>query len=248
MAIAFYFFLLGSLFYQILKLPVFCRYFLVFVQEKDCTFISSGSRKPVAGMMSLMKIAGLAILALAILALPACSSRQKSENKTVLINRNNSVFTLKKIQEDVRAKYPAVKQISTASLASMLTEPEKILLLDVREPQEYAVSHLPGAIQIEPLNTFNQTSFHPSEATAKSKTVILYCSVGVRSSRMAEQLQLDLKRKGAVDVYNLDGGIFAWRNEDRILVNNSGPTQFVHPFDEKYKQLLCRQKLARFQP
>lgn len=206
---------------------------------------------PDAGMISMMKYGILAGLVLAILALPGCADQnmQRSDDKNrTQVDHNGGIFTLESVQHDVRAKYPAVKQLSTARLASMLAKPDNVLLLDVRELQEYNVSHLPGALQIQPLSALNSSGFLPTESAVKNKTVVFYCSVGVRSSRMAEKLQYELKHCGALAVYNLQGGIFAWHNENRILVNHDGRTDFVHPFDDKYKQLLYRQSLARYQP
>lgn len=160
----------------------------------------------------------------------------------------NSAFTLETIQKDVIKSYPDVRQLTTADLVPMLAKPGQVLLLDVREPKEYAVSHLAGAVRIEPLNSFGQTSFHPTAPMAHNKAVVLYCSVGVRSSRMAQKFQDDLKRLGALAVYNLDGGVFAWHNEGRPLVNDSGPTPFIHPYDANYRQLLKRQQCVRFEP
>lgn len=161
---------------------------------------------------------------------------------------HDAPFTLKTVRADIARSHPAVKQLCTSDLASLLARPGNTLLLDVREPQEYAVSHLPGAIRIPPLNTFGQTSFLPTESDVKGKTVVLYCSVGMRSSDMAQKLQDDLRRRGALNIYNLDGGIFAWHNESRVLVNNAGPTSFVHPYNAKYKQLLQHSDLVRFGP
>lgn len=160
----------------------------------------------------------------------------------------DGTFTLETVRKDVIRSYPSVRQLTTADLASLLAKPGSVLLLDVREPQEYAVSHLSGARRIEPLNSFSQSNFRPTEASVHNKTVVLYCSVGVRSSRMAQKLQDALKRCGALDVYNLDGGVFAWHNEERPLVNDCGPTPFVHPYYSNYGQLLKHQQLARFEP
>ena len=134
----------------------------------------------------------------------------------------------------VRERFPKVPQLSTAELAAWRTDPARAqpLLLDAREPAEFAVSHLPGAIRVAP------------EATAKAilariepgRPVVVYCSVGYRSSRLAARLM----EGGRPGVYNLEGSIFAWANEGRPLVSGdeqSGATR-VHPFDATYGKLL----------
>lgn len=160
----------------------------------------------------------------------------------------NRSFTLEAVRQTVVKNYPHVRQLSTAELASILPNPKDLLLLDVREPREFEISHLAGAIRIQPLDVFGQTNFRPTAANVRNKAVVFYCSVGVRSSCMAQKLDDTLKQLGADAVYNLDGGIFAWHNEKRALVNDNGPTDFVHPYDTKYSQLLKRQQSVRFAP
>jgi rhodanese-related sulfurtransferase/rubrerythrin len=85
-------------------------------------------------------------------------------------------------------------------------------LLDVRQPGEYSLSHLPGA-RLIPLPSL------ADEASSLDSTrpVIVYCKVGGRS-RMAAQLLAGL---GHPKVFHMVGGIDAW--EDRTA---SGPREF----------------------
>lgn len=152
-------------------------------------------------------------------------------------------FTLQSVENDISRQFPSVKQLSTNELASLLQSPD-LVLLDVRQPQEFAVSHLPGAQRISPLSQTNHCEFNPSQLQLKNKTVVFYCSVGYRSSQIAKALDTELKKLGVSAVYNLQGGIFAWHNENRALVNQSGATDFVHPFDSHYGKLLLRQDLV----
>lgn len=152
-------------------------------------------------------------------------------------------FTLERVREDVRASFPSVRQLSTSALASQLATRANIALFDVREPHEYTVSHLPGAVRVDP--EADAESILVTKDITK-KTVVFYCSVGVRSSKMAKQVQSELLRKGAIAVFNLEGGIFAWHNEERPLRDNYGATDFVHPFDRRYQGLLRRQSSTSF--
>lgn len=86
------------------------------------------------------------------------------------------------------------------------------VLLDVRQPGEYAQEHLPGA-KLIPLPQLIDSL----EELDVAKPIIVYCAVGGRS-RMATQLLTSL---GFRNVFHLQGGIQAW--EDRTA---TGPREF----------------------
>jgi len=159
----------------------------------------------------------------------------------------NEGFSLDAIRGRVASDYPAVSQLSTAELAELLGRDDNVLLFDVREEGEYAVSRIPGAVRVDPgIWTF---SFMGQFGEAvRGKTVIFYCSVGVRSSKLAAQVQEEVMEAGATRVHNLDGGVFAWHNEERPLVNDQGETDFVHPYDPYWGQLVERSELLRMRP
>ena len=83
--------------------------------------------------------------------------------------------------------------------------PTPMLLLDVREPWEFALA----AIRLPGLRTLNMPM---SEIAARhgeldaQQSVVCICHHGVRSAHVVEFLE----RQGLADVYNLDGGIDAW--------------------------------------
>lgn len=133
----------------------------------------------------------------------------------------------------VREDFPDVRQISTAELASWLhdTGCPPPLVLDVREPAEFEVGHLPGARCISP----NSDPAAVLEDISPNRAIVVYCSVGYRSSRYATRLA----DAGFSNVVNLEGSIFKWANEGRPLENASGGTNVkVHPFDSRWGQLL----------
>ncbi len=133
--------------------------------------------------------------------------------------------------DNVAAEFPDVPVITTSALAAKLAEPEgeALLLLDIREPKEYAVSHLPGAINVPP-----DTPLEDLPGSYLSQPVVVYCSVGYRSSSFGRRLM----SAGASDVSNLEGSIFKWANEERALTGQQGPTSKVHPFNEKWGRQL----------
>ena len=155
-------------------------------------------------------------------------------------------FTLEQVINDVESDYPQVQHLPSANLASTLNKTAP-LLLDVREADEFAVSRIPGAVRVSP--GISKSKFLKEfAAMAKGRQVIMYCSVGVRSSELAEDVQAELKASGAVSVHNLQGGIFRWHNQQRELIDQTGSTEYVHPYNRKWGQLIKHADKAKYRP
>ncbi len=139
---------------------------------------------------------------------------------------------MEKVRQDIRMRYPGVRHIRTAALADWLADTNRVppLLLDVREEAEYAVSHLQGARRVEP----GELPAQWLQMLARDRPIVVYCSVGERSSDFASTLQgLDFSH-----VFNLDGSIFQWANEGRPLFSGNQAASLVHPYDRRWGRLL----------
>ncbi|MCX7555520.1 rhodanese-like domain-containing protein [Xanthomonadaceae bacterium JHOS43] len=106
-----------------------------------------------------------------------------------------------------------IKQVSATQLKAS-DDPARVLI-DVREPGEYAEGHLPGAINLPRGVLEFKIEAHPALACASSpaladrqRSIVLYCLSGGRSALAADSLQ----RLGFQDVRSLTGGITAWRD------------------------------------
>ncbi|RLB51408.1 MAG: sulfurtransferase [Deltaproteobacteria bacterium] len=131
----------------------------------------------------------------------------------------------------ISARFPEVQWVDSATLSQWArgapgTQPE---ILDVRTEAEFEVSHLQGARRVDPDDPKIE-----SLQIAPDATVVVYCSVGYRSAAIIKQLQ----RAGITNVYNLEGGIFAWANDDRPLYRDQERTSVVHPYDELWGRFL----------
>ena len=90
-----------------------------------------------------------------------------------------------------------------------------VVIVDVREPAEYAQGHLPGAINLPRGVLEFQIHAHPAMACSTSdalaapdRELLLYCLTGGRSALAADSLQA----VGFTQVRSLAGGLTAWRN------------------------------------
>ena len=146
----------------------------------------------------------------------------------VVATTTEPVERLTFFKDQVRMRFPQAPQLSTDELAARLESGEEIVLLDVRRPDEYAVSHLPRAVRVDP----NAAATLPP-GVDPDLPVVAYCSIGWRSSKWVEEL-----RDQGVDAMNLEGSIFQWAAEDRPMVRGDEPTSVVHPYSRLWGWLV----------
>ena len=142
--------------------------------------------------------------------------------------------TWPEINADLAADYPDVPVINVGQLHQRLNDASvpAPLLVDTRSAEEFAISHLPGAVHAEDAQAV-RVLIGQIDAT---RPVVLYCSVGVRSARVAQELIA----AGADQISNLQGSIFEWANRGLPLMRGSQPEKSVHPFSRKWSKLLDR--------
>lgn len=97
------------------------------------------------------------------------------------------------------------------------------VFVDSRSSREFAVSHIVDAIWVG----YDTTDFSGLEKISKDSEIIVYCSVGYRSEKIADSL----KKQGFKNVYNLYGGIFEWVNQGESVVDSERKsTNKVHAY------------------
>ena len=92
--------------------------------------------------------------------------------------------------------------LSTADAVRLINQ-NKAVLIDVREPAEFAAGHAAGARNI-PLAGLDGAKALPSN---KALPLVVVCATGARSSRAVAQL----RKAGYTQVHSLAGGNAAWR-------------------------------------
>jgi len=95
---------------------------------------------------------------------------------------------------------PPVPSIDAATAQAKLNEKPKPLVLDVREPSEYAAGHIAGSTLIPLHQLSNRMSELP-----KDREIICVCASGSRSGSAARQLM-----SNGYTVLNLSGGTSRW--------------------------------------
>lgn len=119
---------------------------------------------------------------------------------------------------DYRREFPGVPEIDAPTLRDALARGAPLVLVDVREPAERAVSTLPGAIPA--------AAVEADPAAYAGKTLVAYCTIGYRSGLWAST-----QRDHGLSVENLAGSILAWTHAGGALIGPDGaPTRRVHVY------------------
>ena len=157
----------------------------------------------------------------------------------------------------VETKFSSIPHASTNDLYDKMNSNDdnsKVVILDIREEKEYNLSHIPNSIWISPKETpqnivnklknehdidINPNTDDEKEVDINTCDVYCYCSVGYRSSVMAEKLQ----NHGIKNVHNLQGSIFKWVNEGKPIIDNNGENvEQVHTYNKVWGVLLDDEK------
>jgi rhodanese-related sulfurtransferase len=131
----------------------------------------------------------------------------------------------------ISVRYPDIRWVDGETLSDWMDAPpgKELVLLDVRTPEEQQVSHLRDARHVDARDPDIEALTIPANAT-----VVVYCSIGYRSASIIE----DLERAGVQNVYNLEGGLFDWANQDRPIYRERERVHEVHPFNRVWGLLL----------
>ncbi len=95
-------------------------------------------------------------------------------------------------------------EITPVEVAAWLDRADPPFLLDVREPNEWEIGHLPGATRI----SVNELQGRLNELDT-AREMVVYCRSGVRSGRAVDML----RGAGFRKVKNMTGGILRWADE-----------------------------------
>ena len=97
-------------------------------------------------------------------------------------------------------------EISVEELKKKFAAHDDFILIDVREPEEFASSRIPGSVLIPKAHFFDATAL---DLLPRDKEIILHCRSGVRSAHCLAIIQ----EAGFMNSRHLGGGILAWEKQ-----------------------------------
>ena len=141
-----------------------------------------------------MSIRKLIVALLAILILAGCSAPAAAPSAPAAATAAGEAKTI-----DV-ASLP--RDVDVQTTAALREQPD-VMILDVREQDEWDAGHIPGAVFMPMGQVPDRLSEIP-----KDKTVIVQCRSGNRSSQVTDFLV----QQGFTNVHNMAGGLNAWQS------------------------------------
>ncbi|HEX5438874.1 MAG TPA: rhodanese-like domain-containing protein [Gemmatimonadaceae bacterium] len=110
----------------------------------------------------------------------------------------------KSYEEMVSEAKGRIREITPREAITLREQDGAVVYLDVREPQEWNLFRIPGAVHV-PLSRVAQIT---PEQIACDRQVILYCSRGNRSALATDTMQ----QMGFTNVVSMAEGIMGWVN------------------------------------
>ena len=116
----------------------------------------------------------------------------------------------KSLKDFVAEAKSRIREISAAEAAESVKKNPKTLILDVREPAEWAAGHIPGALHVprgmlEAKADLEYANREPALAD-RTTAIIIHCASGARSALAADVLQ----QMGFENVCSMAGGFTTW--------------------------------------
>lgn len=143
-----------------------------------------------------------------------------------LLSQNERRERIEELYREYRQDFPEAPEVDVEELVRMRRDKDQdVIVVDAREPEERAVSIIPGAI--------SKDQFQEAEDEYKDKTIVAYCTIGYRSGQLVEEL-----RAKNLDAYNLKGSILAWTHAGQPVVDPEGSeTKRVHTYGRRWALL-----------
>ena len=130
---------------------------------------------------------------------------------------------MKNFLELIRNCLTDVREIMPWDLEERLTENSDLLVVDVREPDEFAAMHIDGSINIprgilESACEWDYEETVPELVRARDREVVVVCRSGYRSVLAANSMQV----LGYGKVASLKTGLRGWKDYEQPLVDGAG--------------------------
>jgi molybdopterin/thiamine biosynthesis adenylyltransferase/rhodanese-related sulfurtransferase len=169
------------------------------IQVNEAIKVITGVGEPLAGRLMIYDALEMSYRSVKVRKDPECPICGKNPTITELIDYDAFCGTVSQDAQEAASG----STITATELKAMLDADDDIFLVDVREPNEYEIVSIPGAVLI-PKDQFLTGA--ALERLPHDRKIVLHCKSGVRS---AEALAV-VKNAGFTDAVHVGGGVLAW--------------------------------------
>ena len=151
---------------------------------------------------------------------------------------------MKNFLELVKGCLGNVKEIMPWDLAERLEDNPELLIVDVREPEEFAAMHIADSISVprgilESACEWDYEETVPELVQAREREVVVVCRSGYRSVLAANSMLL----LGYQEVASLQTGLRGWKDYEQPLVNAEGAEVDLEDADRYFTPRLRREQM-----
>ncbi len=142
---------------------------------------------------------------------------------------------MKRYSELVAAALPGISELFPWDVSALLDRDSSLLVLDIREPAEFAALHIKGSLHV-PRGILESACEYDYEETvselveARNRIVVVVCRSGNRSALAANTMQ----ELGYQKVYSMKTGLRGWNDYELPLENDEGRIVPVEYADEYF--------------
>lgn len=136
------------------------------------------------------------------------------------------------LRQAVALKFRDVRRVTPSELVAWMKDVNRPppLLIDARAADQFTLSHIDGAVNIDPA----KPDLAQLEHVRRDLPLVVYDGPGAVGAAMVT----GLASAGFSRVSNLDGGLFRWVNEDHPVINAEGLAAKVAPISWSWGRLL----------
>ncbi|KAI8476082.1 MAG: hypothetical protein J3K34DRAFT_402029 [Monoraphidium minutum] len=129
-------------------------------------------------------------------------------------------------------EFAGVPEVTAEQLRGLLEGDAKVVVVDVRTPEEQQVSMIPGP----PGAVVTRPEFEADPARWRGYQAVCQCTVGYRSGVYAQRIAAAVDGAGPAAAANLRGGILAWTHAGLPLVDpaTGAATRRVHVYAPRW--------------
>ena len=107
-----------------------------------------------------------------------------------------------------------IKKVNVHTARDLLYQENRVVILDVRTPEEYGLGHIQGALNV---NVMDEEFANEIAKLGRNQTYIVHCAANAKGGRTDKSLKI-MKNLGFNNLLDMSGGISKWIQEGNPII------------------------------